>query len=350
MMTLTYIVSAVILLGLCIFIHELGHLLGGMMVGIKAKVFSLGYGKGFFKKKIGDTTYQVTLIPLGGYCQFYGEEPTEEREGKEYEFLTAPPWKRIITVAMGPIFNLIFGIVLFYFMNLIGYTKETNRVIIPSEYRAGNYISPAYRAGIKNGDIIFEINGKKIKGFSDIQTSVIFSKGNELNVKVNRGDEIIKYRVKPRLSESTGRYSIGVMPYGDMVMIAGLIDDEVAEESGLEQMDVIKSLDGVKMRDTREFTDYIKKHANREILFKIIRSEKEKELKVKPRINTIVSIGETITIDKRIIDNAISKNSIKLDDIPVKDSDVFFSAIKERAKRSVNLEIFEKIFSGKQWM
>jgi len=100
MMTFTYIIAAVVLLGLCIFVHELGHLLGGRMVGIKAKIFSIGYGKGFFKKKFGDTTYQITLIPFGGYCQFYGENPTDERSGEGYEFLSAHPLRRIVTVAI----------------------------------------------------------------------------------------------------------------------------------------------------------------------------------------------------------------------------------------------------------
>ena len=179
MMTFTYIIAAVILLGLCIFIHELGHLLGGKMVGIKARVFSMGYGKGFLKKKIGDTTYQITLIPFGGYCQFYGDDPSQKLEGKGYEFLSAAPWKRIVTVAMGPVFNLLFGIILFFAVNLYGYDKETNKISVLNDP-----VSAAYSAGLQNGDIITEIDGKKIFGFDDILNYVIFSKGETLNVKV----------------------------------------------------------------------------------------------------------------------------------------------------------------------
>ena len=76
MVVFTYIAAGIILLGVCIFVHELGHLLGGKLVGIKAKTFSIGYGKGIIKKTIGDTTYQIAPIPLGGYCQFYGEDPS----------------------------------------------------------------------------------------------------------------------------------------------------------------------------------------------------------------------------------------------------------------------------------
>ena len=145
MAMLTYILAAVILLGLCIFVHELGHLLGGKMVGIKAKVFSLGYGRGFIKKKIGDTTYQVTLIPFGGYCQFYGDEPGEERKGESYEFLSAHPLRRIVVVVMGPLFNLFFGILLFFVMNLIGYQVETNRIYIPEYFTTGDCIAGPMR-------------------------------------------------------------------------------------------------------------------------------------------------------------------------------------------------------------
>src|SRR5512137_903663 len=114
-----YIAAGIALLGLCIFVHELGHLLGGKMVGIKAKVFSIGYGRGIIKKKIGDTTYQLAPFPLGGYCQFYGEDPSEERTGQTFEFLSATPLRRIVTVAMGPLFNLLFGIIIFFVMGIV---------------------------------------------------------------------------------------------------------------------------------------------------------------------------------------------------------------------------------------
>ena len=108
MVLFTYIAAGIVLLGVCIFVHELGHLLGGMLVGIKAKTFSIGFGKGIIKKQIGDTTYQIAPIPLGGYCQFYGEDPSEERTGQGFEFLSAHPLRRIVTVAMGPLFNLFY--------------------------------------------------------------------------------------------------------------------------------------------------------------------------------------------------------------------------------------------------
>ncbi len=347
MMTIVYIVSAIILLGLCIFVHELGHLLGGMMVGIKAKVFSMGYGKGFIKKKIGDTTYQLTLIPFGGYCQFYGDDPSEEREGKEYEFLSAPPWKRIVTVAMGPIFNLFFGIILFYIMNIAGYTKETNRIIIPEELKKGDYISAAYSAGIKSGDTILEIDGKKIIGFSDIQSSVIFSEGKELSIKVRRNKELLEFKVMPKLMQSTGRYGIGVVPYGRRVMIAGLMDGDVAQKAGLRQMDEIKSIDGVEIKNAEEFINYIKKRANREVRLKVIRSGTEMEISLTPRVNEIVSVGKEILFDLTMLEKIMRKKSLKLDGDSYDSAEIYFEKLRSKAGKEVTLEIKGKPYIGK---
>ncbi len=198
---LTTIFGAVGLLGVCIFVHELGHLLGGKMVGIKAKVFSLGYGKGVLKKQIGDTTYQVTLIPLGGYCQFYGEEPSESgQKGEPWEFYSAPPLKRIVPVVMGPIFNLILGILIFFVMNMVGYERESNRVHLADEFvPAGEQREevPARKAGIRSGDRIIRVNDEKIVKFTDIQKSVFFTDGGPLSVIVERDGKEMEFSVTP---------------------------------------------------------------------------------------------------------------------------------------------------------
>jgi len=347
MITITYIAAAVILLGLCIFVHELGHLLGGRMVGIKAKVFSLGYGKGILKKKIGDTTYQVTLIPFGGYCQFYGEEPGEERTGKEYEFLSAHPLKRIVTVAMGPLFNLFFGVILFFSMNIIGYTEETNRIYIPEQFRYKKYMSAAYKAGIRDGDEIIKINGKKISGFSDIQTGVIFSEGKELNISVKRGEKIHNFSVTPNIYKGNDRYSIGVAPHGNRLLIAGVLEGDVAEKSGIRQLDEIKSINGKEIKNTTEFTDYIKKHSGKKLSFTIIRKGNIENIYVVPRMNEFIYIREVnnkseiinkISIDKGFIKKAIKKGKIKIKGNIIKSYEDFHANINRNIGRAVEFE------------
>ncbi len=353
-MTITYIVAAVVLLGLCIFVHELGHLLGGRMVGIKAKVFSLGYGKGVIKKQIGDTTYQVTLIPLGGYCQFYGEDPSEERTGKEYEFLSAHPLKRIVTVAMGPLFNLFFGILLFMIMNMVGYAKETNKIHIPEQFRAGTYQSAAYDAGIRSGDTILEINGHEIQGFSDIQTRVFFSDGKELTVKARRDDRVMTFAVSPKKYEEKGRYTIGVVPYGEQILIAGLIKGDVAEKAGLEERDEVTAIDGRRVRTPAEFTDYIKKRAGEQVSLTVKRNGEELTVDLTPRVNEFIVLAEAgssanraggISLETEQLRETIDEKGVMLNGMVYRSYDAFMEVIR-KADNEITIAMGEGEYTG----
>ena len=346
MMILTYIIAAVVLLGLCIFIHELGHLLGGKMVGIKARVFSLGYGKGFIKKQIGDTTYQITLIPFGGYCQFYGDNPSEERTGEEYEFFSAKPWRRIVTVIMGPIFNLIFGIILFFIMNMIGYAKDTNQIVIPNEYRAGNYISPAYMAGMENGDRIININNKTIRSFEDIQMRVVFSGGKKLNIEYQRNDHNMSVEVQPEIMPS-GYYAIGVLPYGKRLMIGKLEHKDVAHSAGLQEYDEILSLDSFQPQTAEEFTNYIKARTGKTIQIKALRGSKEINLSVIPRENTFIMMDGKPIFDTALLDKLVSETFLAIDGKTIFSARDFIAFAETNRGQTVTLTWKEQAFTGK---
>jgi regulator of sigma E protease len=346
MMILTYIIAAVVLLGLCIFVHELGHLLGGRMVGIKAKVFSMGYGRGILKKQFGDTTYQVTLIPFGGYCQFYGEDPSEERSGKEYEFLSAAPWRRIVTVAMGPLFNLIFGVLLFFAMNMTGYTKETNRIFIPEEYRSGEHVSVAYQAGMRDGDRIVSINNRKIRGFDDIQMQVFFSEGRKINIQAERGAEKLSFDVAPVLSRESGRYALGVLPYGNRILIADVSDGDIAEIAGLRQYDEVLNIDGKELRTPDEFTDYIKARTGQKVAMTVLRNGDRHEFTVAPRTNTFIMMDDKPAFDTELLKKMVKDMSLKLNGQTVFSGDDFIESVRRESGKKVTLEVHGRPVSG----
>ena len=347
MMTVTYILAALVLLGLCIFIHELGHLLGGKMVGIKAKIFSMGYGKGVVKRTWGETTYQITLIPLGGYCQFYGEEPGEDREGHDYEFLSAAPWRRIVVVAMGPLFNLFFGIALFFIMNMAGYSTETNRIYIPAELSSGKNISAAYQAGMRSGDRILSINGNTVRSFSDIQSNVIFSDGIQLGIEVERDGGTKKFTVVPKNMQSGGRYSIGVAPYGTNIMLAGVVDGDVADSAGLEKLDEIVSVDGRKMHDAGEFTSYIKQKEGKTVSLKIIRAGKDMHISLVPRASISLSFDSGASIDMSLIKKYLAKKKLTLNGKVFTSEEDFVSEVEKNRGKVLALESDEGRISGK---
>lgn len=354
MTTLTYILGAVVLLGLCIFVHELGHLLGGRMVGIKAKTFSMGYGRGFIRKKFGDTTYQITLIPFGGYCQFYGEDPSEQRSGEGFEFLSAHPLKRIVTVAMGPIFNLLFGILLFYMMNMIGYSKETNRIMIPPEITSGNYVSPAYAAGLRTGDTVISIAGEDIKAFADIQTAVFFSDGNEIEIKAMRSGEARTFNVKPLADPGEGRYTIGVMPYAGGITVTRVVKGSVADSSGLSGGDVITRVDSVEVHTPSDFSDYLQENSGKDITVTFVRNGAEKTSVIKPSLSEVYvvtpenpkTVAQSFAGNEEF-KNEISSGKVRVDGKPVLSYGEFVSDIEKSGDRSTVVDIHEKRYQGK---
>src|SRR5574340_489836 len=116
------IASVVVLLGVLIFVHELGHFLLAKRAGVGVLKFSLGFGPRIIGKKIGETEYLLSLIPLGGYVKLLGESPGEELSAEEEKrsFLKQPVRKRIGIVAAGPAFNILLAILIFTIVNMIG--------------------------------------------------------------------------------------------------------------------------------------------------------------------------------------------------------------------------------------
>ncbi len=191
---------AVILFGLLIFFHELGHFLVAKMVGVRVLKFSLGFGPKLLGKKIGDTEYLLSAIPLGGYVKPLGEDPEDEltEEERPFSFGFQPVWKRAAIVVAGPVFNLVLAFLIF-----TTFLAIQMPVIVPDLNSITTTIedvktgSPADNAGFRSGDEIKEINGEDVLDWSSM--AIVFSNNpnNELDVKIRRGDEIFDIKVIP---------------------------------------------------------------------------------------------------------------------------------------------------------
>ncbi len=313
---LGYVVPALILLGCCVFVHELGHLLGGRLVGIRAKVFSIGFGRAIIKKKIGDTVYQIAIIPFGGYCAFEGEDAAKERKGEKDEFFSASPWRRLVAVIMGPLFNLIFGILLFFIMNMSGYLTETNRIIIPQFFKDSGISVPAAKAGLADGDRIVAIDGKEITSFNDIMMNISLGDGKEVALTVDRNGEKKEIKVTPEKSASQSFYSIGVMPWGERVLVNDVTDKEPAASAGFKKMDEIKSADGKAIKDEDSLKAVIKANPGKIIKFEVVRSGKSITIEMTPRLK------ESFVIEE-------AESSLKLKTIRYDNFDTFKKSMKD---------------------
>lgn len=193
----TMIISAIVVLGVLIFVHELGHFLVAKWSGVGVEKFSLGFGPKLFGFRKGETEYLLSAFPLGGYVKMVGESDESEltAEQRLRSFLGKPPLVRIAIVAAGPLFNLLFAWLLVILVHLIGLPTLLPTVgeVLPGK--------PADRAGIRSGDVIRSIGGVGIERWEDIADAVSRSGGKRIEVRVARGSEELTFELNPEIRE-----------------------------------------------------------------------------------------------------------------------------------------------------
>jgi len=215
-----YIVSAVVVLGLLIFVHELGHFIFAKLFGVGVEKFSLGFGPKVVGKQYGETEYLISAFPLGGYVKMIGESPDAELEegDRSRSFMGKHPLKRIVIVAAGPLFNLLFAALLFIVIYMIGVPAATTKI---GEVMAGK---PAAAVGVKAGDVVSAVNGKAVARWDEFSSLIADSKGAPLEIQVKRGGDSLSFRVIPETREGKNLFGekvsypvIGVVAAGEMV-------------------------------------------------------------------------------------------------------------------------------------
>lgn len=163
------VVLGVVVLGILVFIHELGHFLVAKWCGIRVLAFSLGFGTPILKKTYKGTEYRISAIPFGGYVKMAGENPEEEKNGAKDEFTSKPVWQRALVAAAGPIANFLAAMAMLWFMFVYG-VEEPEYLEHPLIGAVGEQ-SIAETAGLKAGDSILTINNKSIRNWKDIISS-----------------------------------------------------------------------------------------------------------------------------------------------------------------------------------
>lgn len=215
-MTLLMILLAILLLGILITVHEFGHFIAARIVGIKVQEFAIGFGPKLigWKSKKHETKFALRLIPMGGYCMFYGEDDPDAIGDvpPEWAYHKQPVWKRLISLLMGPGMNFILA-----FVVAVGFYAFVG---VPTEYTLGfpKVIAggPAYEAGLESKDKLVSINGIDLSSGSTDEAVAAIAGYDEsqgpLEIKVTRGDsdEVLTYEVIPIYVEADGKHMINV--------------------------------------------------------------------------------------------------------------------------------------------
>ncbi|MGI5971534.1 MAG: M50 family metallopeptidase [Oscillospiraceae bacterium] len=176
-----YIIIAVIIFGVLIAVHELGHFAAAKSVGVRVNEFAIGMGPAIFKKRRGDTLYSLRCLPIGGYCAMEGEDELSE---DPRSFTSAKAWKRFVILAAGSLMNFIAGflIILIVFISAAGFYTPTIRGFdISSDVEA--------RSGLREGDRIISVDGERIFVSSDIYTLLSRAPGDTVKLTIERGGE-----------------------------------------------------------------------------------------------------------------------------------------------------------------
>jgi regulator of sigma E protease len=227
---ITTIIATVIVLGVLIFVHELGHFLMAKKSKVGVVTFSLGFGPKLFGKKVGETQYQISAIPLGGYVKMVGEEPGEqlspELQAKSFSSASVP--KRMGIVFAGVFFNFLFAVIAFAVLFMAGMPTLLPEVgEVTPDY-------PAYQAGILKGDRVVEANGTSIKRWDDLAKIIHDSGEKPLDLKIDREGKTLRVAVTP---QSTVQKNI----FGDDIRV-GLIGIKPTGNTFIERFDPFTAL------------------------------------------------------------------------------------------------------------
>jgi regulator of sigma E protease len=235
---MTTLLSFLFVLGVLVFVHELGHFLVARWHGVRVLTFSLGFGPKLFRIERGGTEYCLSVVPLGGYVKLAGELAEETRTGAPDEFLSKSKWVRFQVYVAGPIMNILLAIV------VLAGVLAANGADVPVFGSSAPIIgsvregSPAEAAGLSVGDRILSVDGRPVETWDALELEVAMKGGREIALLVAREDRQVDIRITP---EAVGRYEIGEIGIGPVMrpQIRSVIPGSPAERGGLRDGDVI---------------------------------------------------------------------------------------------------------------
>jgi len=290
----------VFVIGVLVFVHELGHFLAARRIGVRVLKFSLGFGPRLIGFTRGDTEYCVSAIPLGGYVKMAGENAEDPRSGQPDEFLSKTKWQRFQVLIMGPVMNIALAILLLAVVLLQGADVPAYLDKLPV-VGGVEKSSPAEQAGFKAGDRVVVVNGREVPTWEAFDLAIASQPGRTLDVTVVRDNSEQRLRVTP---DSDGKYEVGRIGVFPNVhpRVQSVRPGEPAATAGVKQGDIVEAVNGEPVYLARHLSEAIGKHAGTPITLSVKRAGQALDIPVTPRREgTVGRIGISISNELRRI-------------------------------------------------
>ena len=293
---MTSILAFVFVLGVLIFVHELGHFLMARRIGVRVLTFSLGFGPKLVGMRRGDTEYCISAIPLGGYVKMAGENPDDARTGASDEFLSKSKWQRFQVLVMGPVMNLVLAVVV---MAIVLYQGAPSPAFLEQPVVVGSTSSesPMKAAGIQPGDRILSVDGDPVPTWEDFLNAMVSKSKQRALLRVERDGKAFDVTLVP---SGAGKYdvvnldSLAVLPIMHP-QISSLQPDAPGAEAGLHPGDVVMAAGGENGISRDRLVEIIKGHEGKPLVLDIKRNGVNQQVTVTPR-----RIGGTVIIGAQL--------------------------------------------------
>lgn len=200
------ILAFLIVIGIVVVFHELGHFWVAKLEKVKVKEFAIGFGPIVFSKRKGDLLYSIRLLPLGGFVRLFGETPEEVGEGS---FLESSPWSRFKIISAGPLMNFFLAVLVFFFVFLFNGYPDLSICRIGEVLPNG----PAEKAGLRPGDEIISVNGVRVSKWGELASTIHSKPGEVLKLEVLRDGQKLFIEVIPEYNPNLRIGLIGITPW-----------------------------------------------------------------------------------------------------------------------------------------
>lgn len=278
----------IFVLGVLVFVHELGHFLVARWLGVRVITFSVGFGPKLFSFRRGDTEYALSILPLGGYVKMAGENPDDPQTGARDEFLSRPKWDRFRILLAGPVMNILLSVVLMTIVLAQGAQVPAFQDD-PVDVGVVEKGSPAERGGIRPGDRIVKVGSMGVATWQQFYMTIGGRAGQDVPITLLREGHETVLRVTPDATTKMKIGDIGVLPnvHPSIRTVEG---NSPAEKAGIRAGDVVLALNGDPITFSGQLSAGIKKFPEQPITIRVKRTAAELDIVVTPRRQGSVGI------------------------------------------------------------